>query len=905
LKKLNQTVRFVSIVLAAGVFAMGAVPDTAAQQLSAAASTLMELPGVGITEVHEEHVHYGLMASSQDDPNVIVDPNLYSYLTWRSTNFGRGGRATAVAGTPDDQFTFFAGYTGGGVWKTADAGLTWDNISDGYFNVGSIGDIKVAPSDPNVIWVGTGSGCPRGNISTGDGIYRSTDGGKTWTHVWNPGFVQVPEMVVDPFDPDHLYAAVLGDIFGAGPVRGIYETKDGGQGWDQILYISEDTGFNDIEMDPSNPRILYASAWTVYRKPWTIHSGSEEGGIYRSKDGGETWEKLSGGLPTGMVGKIDLTVSPPNPDRVWALIEAPNDRGGVYRSENGGNSWQRVNNNRDLQQRAWYYVHIYADPVDPDTVYALNTGAYKSTDGGVTFNNTLRSSHGDNHDLWINPNNPRIMVNGNDGGANVSVNGGRTFTAQGNQATAEFYRVTVDNDIPYRVYGAQQDNSTAAVQSAFGGGGRGGSDFYAVGGGESGHIAVDPRDSNVIWAGSYGGNFTRQDRNTGITRSVRIYADAETGQQAADMKYRFQWNAPIRISPHDPDTVYIMSQYVHRTRDQGVNWEVISPDLTTNDITRQGYSGGEGITRDNTGVEVYTTVFAFEESPLVPGLLWAGSDDGLIHISKDNGVTWENITPPNMVEGGTVNQVDISMHDPGRAHVAVYKYREQDYRPYIYQTSDYGESWRLLTPGTNGIPENHFVRTVREDPNRRGLLFAGTEFGMYVSFDDGAHWQSFQLNLPITPVTDMIIKDSDLIVSTQGRAFWILSNFSALSELDAVSDAPAHLFKPRTAYRGGGNRPEIQFFIAEGTTGMATLQINNSSGEKVSEFNGRIVTGGPTQIAGGRGGRGGRGGQVPGQGRRGTGGHQQDSEGQWGEAQVRHRASVPDGSVSVRAVSPE
>ncbi|MCP4245409.1 MAG: glycosyl hydrolase, partial [bacterium] len=420
----------------------------------------------------------------------------------------------------------------------------------------------------------------------------------------------------------HLYAAVLGDIYGPGPVRGVYETTDGGQSWDQILSISDDTGFNDIEMDPSNPRILFATAWTVYRKPWSIHSGSEEGGVYRSKDGGETWDKLSGGLPGGVVGKIDVTVSPPNPERVWALVEAPNDRGGVYRSENGGDSWQRVNDTRNLQQRAWYYVHIYADPVDPDTVYALNTGAYKSTDGGATFNSTLRPSHGDNHDLWINPDNPQIMVNGNDGGANVSLNGGQTFTDQMNQPTAEFYRVTVDNGIPYRVYGAQQDNSTAAV-AATGGGGRGGGGFYSVGGGDSGHIAVDPRDNNVIWAGSYGGNFTRQDRNTGITRSVRIYADAETGQQAADMKYRFQWNAPIRISPHDPDTVYITSQFVHRTRDDGVNWEVISPDLTTNDITKQGYSGGEGITRDSTGVEVYTTVFAFEESPLTAGLLWA------------------------------------------------------------------------------------------------------------------------------------------------------------------------------------------------------------------------------------------------------------------------------------------
>ncbi|MGD8818397.1 MAG: glycosyl hydrolase, partial [Acidobacteriota bacterium] len=661
---------YASLAFMVGAIAIGNAPISNAQeQLSATPNSVESaaaaLPGVTVTGVHEGHLHYGL-AAAQDDPNVTVDPEFFSYLSFRPTGFSRGGRATAVTGIPDEPFTFFAGYTGGGVWKTTDAGTTWENISDGYFGVGSIGDIKVAPSDPNVIWVGTGSGCPRGNISTGDGIYRSTDGGKTWAHVWSPGYVQIPEMVVDPQDPDHLYAAVLGDIFGPGDVRGIYETKDAGQNWERILFVSQDTGFNDIAMDPSNARILFASAWTVYRKPWTIHSGSDEGGIFRSKDGGATWDKLEGGLPTGMVGKIDVSVSPANPDRAWALIEAANDRGGVYRTDNGGDSWTRVNDSRNLQQRAWYYTHIYADPLDPDTVYALNTGAYKSTDGGRNFDTQLRPEHGDNHDLWLNPHDPNILINSNDGGANVSLNGGQTFSTEMNQPTAEFYRVAVDNAIPYRVYGAQQDNSTAAVQASFGGG-RGGSDFYSVGGGESGHIAVDPRDANIIWAGSYGGNFTRMDRNTGITRSVGIYADAETGQQAADMKYRFQWNAPIRISPHDPNTVYITSQYVHRTQDDGVNWEVISPDLTTNNAAWQGYSGGEGITRDSTGVEVYTTIFAFEESPLTPGLLWAGSDDGLIHISRDDGVTWDDITPPDMPEGGTVNQIDMSVHDPGRA----------------------------------------------------------------------------------------------------------------------------------------------------------------------------------------------------------------------------------------------
>ncbi len=870
MKKLPLPPRYVLLLSVALVVTVGAAPPTIASQVPGAGTSPAPalagghapaeaalLPGI-TSAIHGDHAHPLLAASPigatdgesapatnaapQDDPNTTVDPELLGFLSYRSTGFNRGGRSTAVAGLSGDHLTYFAGYTGGGVWKTADAGISWENVSDGFFNVGSIGDIKVAPSDPNVIWVGTGSGCPRGNISTGDGIYRSTDGGKTWAHVWSPGFVQVPEMVVHPADPDVLYAAVLGNIFGPNEERGIYKTEDGGQTWERILYVSDQTGFNDIEMDPSNPRILFATSWTVYRKPWTIHSGSDEGGVYRSKDAGATWEKLGGGLPTGMVGKVDVTVSPPNPDRVWALVEAPGERGGVYRSDNGGDSWSKINGERKLLQRAWYYIHIYADPVDPDTVYALNTGFYKSTDGGRTFPTSFSVRHGDNHDLWLNPNNPAYMVNSNDGGANVSLNAGGSWSEQMNQPTAEFYRVTVDDSIPYQVFGAQQDNSTAAMSAA--GGGNffgGGANFYAVGGGESGHIAVDPRGSDVIWAGSYGGSITRMDRRTGVVRNVRSYEDSQTGQQAADMKYRFQWNAPIRISPHDPDTVYHASQYVHRTRDAGVNWEVISPDLTTDDITKQGYSGGEGITRDNTGVEVYTTIFALEESPYTAGLLWAGSDDGLMHVSRDNGTTWEAVTPSDMPEGGTINMIDLSAHDPGRAHIAVYKYREQDFRPYIFQTNDYGASWTLLTDGTNGIPDDHFVRVVREDPNRRGLLFAGTEFGMYVSFDDGAHWQSFQLNLPVTPVTDMVITDDDLVLSTQGRAFWVLDNFSALSQLtDAIMDSPAHLFAPRTAYKGGRPGPQIYFWVAEGTTDEVRLEIVDPAGETVLERSGRV-----------------------------------------------------------------
>ena len=786
---------------------------------------------------------------ADSDPNVTLDPKAFEGLEYRHTGFMRGGRSTAVTGLPHDPLTYYAGYTGGGVWKTSDAGTTWNNISDGQFDVASIGDIQVAPSDPNVIYVGTGSGCPRGNISVGDGIYKSTDAGDTWTKVFAPGFVQIPEMAIHPDDPDTVYAAVLGDVFGPNEERGIYKTTDGGANWERILFVSDETGFNDIEMHPTNPRILYASAWQVRRTPWTIHSGSEDGGIWRSKDSGATWEKLEGGLPKGgsgqLVGKIDVTISPVKTDRVWALVEAPEPMGGVYRSDDGGDSWRPMSKERKLLQRAWYYIHIFADPVDADTVWAMNTGFYKSIDGGQTFPIALQPRHGDNHDLWINPEHPHYQISGNDGGANVSLNGGETFSEQMNQPTAEFYRVTVDDAFPYNVYGAQQDNSTAAM-AAIGGGsffGGGGSDFFTVGGGESGHIDVDPRNNKVIYAGSYGGTLTRMDRDKGTTRSVRVYEDAPTGQQAKDMKYRFQWNAPIRISPHDPDVVYTTSQYVHRTRNAGIEWEVISPDLTTDNEEYQLYSGSTGVTQDNTGVEVYTTIFAFEESPITPGLLWAGSDDGLVHISRDNGTNWQDITPKNIPAGGTVNMIDLSAHDPGRAHIAVYKYREQDYRPYIFQTNDYGANWSLLTPGDNGIPEDHFVRVVRENPERKGMLFAGTEFGMYVSFDDGDNWQSFQLNLPVVPVTDMVIKDNDLVLATQGRAFYVLDDFSVLSHLTPeVYEAPIALLKPSDGIMGGGAH-KIAFVVNEVSRDPVKMTITGPDGEVFFDKEGYVTEG--------------------------------------------------------------
>ena len=781
-----------------------------------------------------------VVSAAAADPNQVVDPGLFGGLQYRSLGFSRGGRSTTVAGVPSQPLTFYFGATGGGVWKTINAGLTWQNVSDGFFEAGSIGAIDVAQSDPNVIYVGTGSACPRGNISPGVGVYKSTDAGKTWTHVGLRDAGQVGRVRIHPTNPDLVYLAVLGNIFGPSEARGVYRSRDGGRSWDKVLYINDGTGVVDLAMDPGNPRVLYAAAWTVRRQPWTIDSGSKDGGIFKSTDGGDTWKKLEGGLPTDvLVGRIGITVSPANPDRVWAQVEAADNKGGVYRSDDAGKTWQRVNTTRALQQRAWYYTHIVADPQSADTVYALNVNFHKSTDGGRTFQ-TIQVPHGDNHDLWINPTNNKVMVYADDGGAGVSLDGGKTWTEQLNQPTAEIYRVTVDSRWPYRVYGAQQDNSTVSVPSvappSFSGGGV---DFYDVGGCESGHIAVDPRKPNIVYAGCYGGAISRKDTDTGISESVRVYPELQTGHRAADMKFRFQWNAPIRISPHDPDVVYHASQHVHRSRDAGHSWEVISPDLSRNDKTRQDYSGKSGITRDSTGVEVFGVVFALEESPVAKGLLWAGSDDGLMHVSRDAGKTWTNVTPKDMPEFGTVNMIDLSAHDPGRAHVAVHRYRQNDFTPYIFQTSDYGQTWRRLTTGKNGIPANHFVRVVREDPDRKGLLYAGTEFGMYVSFDDGVHWQRFQLNLPVTPITDMLVHRQDLVVSTQGRAFWILDDVTALHQVSGdVTKGQAWLYKPRAGYRSGTRGIPIHYYLPADATEPVKIEILDAKGAAVATFTG-------------------------------------------------------------------
>jgi photosystem II stability/assembly factor-like uncharacterized protein len=623
---------------------------------------------------------------------------------------------------------------------------------------------------------------------------------------------------------------------------------DGGQTWEKLLFVSEKTGAIDLAMNPKNPREIYAAMWRAERKPWTLVDGDEEGGIYKTTNGGNDWTKLESGLPNGLIGRIGLALSPTEPDRVWAQVTAEKGKGGLYRTDDAGETWTLINEDRNLQGRGWYYAHVTADPNDENTVWALNAGFFKSIDGGKSFTR-VRVPHGDNHDLWINPDDSKIMIQSNDGGANVTLDGAKTWTTQYNQPTAEFYRVMVDNRFPYRVYGAQQDNSTITVPSWSQGGITPKQYWYAVAGGESGHIAVDPDNPDLTYAGNYIGLIDRYDRATGHARNVIVYPEMADGVAPKDLKYRFQWNAPIVISPHDSKTVYHTSNYVHRTTDGGMSWETISPDLTKNEVEKQELPGTP-IQHDHTGVEVYSTVFAFQESPHAQGELWAGTDDGLVHLSKDNGQNWTDVTPKAMPEDGTVNMLDISAHQPGRVFLAVYRYRMDDFSPYIFRTNDYGENWDTLTGGANGIPETHPVRVVREDPDRKGLLYAGTEFGMFVSFDDGRHWQTLQLNLPHVPITDMLVHRQDLVIATQGRSFWILDDLTPLHQInDEIETSELFLFKPRDAHRiegrgfRGGRAPSprpagavVYYYLNEKPDEKLHLEILNNQGLVLRSF---------------------------------------------------------------------
>jgi photosystem II stability/assembly factor-like uncharacterized protein len=824
-----------------------------------------------------------------------VNPGYFAGIYYRPlTAFSRGGRVTAVAGVPSDQQTYYMG-SAGGVFKTTDAGATWVPVTDGQINVGSIGALAVAESDPNIVWVGTGTAEPRGNVSNGDGVYKSTDAGKTWQHMGLEKAGLVGRIKIHPTDPNIVFVAAVGNCFGPNKERGVYRTKDGGRTWESVLAISENTGAIDLTMASSTPDTIYAAMWAVRRLPWTIDSGSMDGGIFRSTDGGTKWTKLTNGLPTTvMVGKIGVSVTQSNPKRLYANIEAADNQGGVFRSDDGGDTWTRTNSSRNFQQRAFYYTRIFADPVDADTVYITNTGASRSTDGGKTFSGRP-TGHGDNHDWWINPKNNKAMIESNDGGAAVSLDAGQTWSTLNNQPTQEIYRIAVDTRWPYWVYGAQQDNSSVSVPST-----NVGPPNLNAGPGEAGYLAVDPRNYNVVYAGNYGGTLQRADGTTGISENVRVYADEETGQRAADMKYRFQWNAPIRLSPHSPDIVYTTSQFVHRSKDGGQNWEKISPDLTRNDKSKQDYAGGKGITRDSTGVEVYDTIFAFEESPVTAGVLWAGSDDGLLHISMNNGGSWTKITPTGLPEWSTINVIDLSPKNAGRAIVTAYRYLSADFTPYVYLTNDYGKTWKRIADGTNGIPAGHATRVVREDPDMPGLLIAGTEYGMYISYDEGAHWQSFQLNLPRVPVMDLKFYRHNLIVATEGRGFWILDDVPSIEGVKSIKTADsAVLFKPADAHRsagggrggGGGGAippPTFNYWFKDEPTSPVTLQVMDAAGTVVYTATGQPGSGTVAQppavvpdaamiaaAGAGRGGGGGAGGAAAataGQGRGGGGG---------------------------------
>ncbi len=771
-------------------------------------------------------------------------------LEYRNIGPFRGGRVTAVTGVTSQPNVYYFGATGGGVYKTTDAGVNWTPVSDGFFTTGSVGAIGVSESDPNVVYVGMGEVPIRGNVSHGDGMYKSMDAGKTWKKIGLGDTRHIGRVRVHPKNPDVVYVAALGHIFGPNDERGVFRTTDGGATWKKVLFRGNKAGAVDLILDPSNPNVVYAGFWEVYRTPYSLESGGPGGGLFKSTDGGETWKDITRnpGLPRKTVGKIGITVSPADPDRLWAIIEA--EDGGVFRSNNGGDNWVKVNEDRNLRQRAWYYTRIYADPKSVDTVYVLNTGFYKSNDGGRTYN-TISVPHGDNHDLWIAPNDPLRMINSNDGGANVSFNGGETWSEQ-DQATAQFYRVALDNDFPYHVYGAQQDNSTVRILSRTSGFGITTNDWQESAGAESGWLAPHPKDSNIVFGGNYGGYISRLDHRTGQNRNVTVWPDNPMGWGAEGMKFRFQWNFPLLFSPHDQNTLYAAGNMLFKTTNEGQNWQAISPDLTRNDRSKQGSSGGP-ITRDNTSVEYYCTIFTVAESPVQKGVIWTGSDDGLVHVTQNGGGKWDNVTPKEMPEWIQINSIEASPHLAGAAYFAGTMYKSDDFRPYLYKTTDFGRTWKKIV---GGLPDNSFTRVIREDPNRRGLLYAGTETGMWVSFDDGENWQSLQLNLPAVPITDLAVhkRDKDLVVATQGRSFWILDDLTALHQWrDAIADA--HLFKPEEAYRmegGGGRLPanasiggnppagaSIWFYLKEKPKGDVAIEILDSAGKSIKKFTSR------------------------------------------------------------------
>ena len=723
-----------------------------------------------------------------------IDEKLFGAMRWRQVGPFRGGRVLAVTGVPGEPNVFYFGAASGGIWKSTDAGANWQPIFDKE-SIASIGSIAVAPSDHNIIYAGSGEACIRGNISYGNGVYKTLDGGKNWKNVGLKDTQHIGAVIVDPKNPNIAFVAALGHAYGSNEERGLFRTTDGGANWQKVLFKDNKTGAIDVVFDPNNSNTLFASLWEVYRTPWSLNSGGPGSGLYKSTDGGSTWKRLEGhGLPDGIMGRIGVSVSGADANRVYALIE--NKDGGLYRSDDGGENWIRMNQDGRIRQRAWYFTHIFADPKSADTVYLLNTGMFRSTDGGRTFN-LLNAPHGDHHGLWIDPDNPERMINGNDGGATVSTDGGKTWTTQYNQPTAQFYHVITDNRWPYYIYGAQQDNSTIAIKSFDDDGVIGRQDWYAVGGGESGYIAPYPPDPNVVFAGAEYVT-TRFDKRTEQLVDISVLPLDPSGNGAEKLEHRFQWTSPLFVSPHDPNTLYNAGEVLFKSTNGGQSWSAISPDLTRNDKAKQKPSGGP-ITLDITSVEYYDTIFTAAESPVKKDMLWAGTDDGLVHVSTNGGQNWTNVTPKELAEWSMISIVEPSHYDAGAAYIAVDRHKLDDFRPYIYRTRDSGKSWSLIA---NGIPEGSYVRSVREDIKRKGLLFAGTETGAYFSVDDGENWQPLKLNLPTVPIHDLTIHDDDLIVATHGRSFWVLDNITPLRQIDASSaNSEMILYKPEPALR--------------------------------------------------------------------------------------------------------
>ncbi len=725
-------------------------------------------------------------------PSPAIDQKLFGAMKWRQVGPFRGGRALAIEGVPGEPNTYYFGAVAGGVWKTIDGGANWFPIFDKE-SISSIGAIAVAPSDHNIVYVGTGEYAMRGNVTYGNGMYKSLDAGKTWKNIGLKDSRQIATVVIDPKNPDIVLVAAFGHAFGPNQERGVFRTTDGGKTWTKTLFKDENTGAIDLAMDPHNPNVVFAAMWQARRQPWNFSSGGPGSGLYRSDDSGVTWKQLQGnGLPEGILGRIGISVSGADSNRIYASIENK-DAGGIYRSEDGGEKWTRVNEDGRFRQRAWYFSKVFADPKSPDTVYVLNTGAFKSVDGGKTFN-LLPARHGDHHGLWIDPENPQRLGNASDGGAIVSLDGGKTWTTQGNQPTAQFYHVAVDNAFPYHIYGAQQDNSNVCIASRTDTGIIEQRDWYPAGGGECGFVIPDPRDWHIIYSNSEG-YISRYDKTHEQAQDLSVLPLDNSGHGASDLIHRFQWVAPLVLSPHNPDTIYTAAECVFRSTDGGKSWSPISGDLTRNDKSKQQPSGGP-IQLDITSVEYYDTIFALAESPKQKGMIWAGTDDGIVSLTSDDGAHWTNVTP-KMPEWSTVDLIEASPHDANTAYVAVDRHKLDDIKPYIYKTSDAGKTWSTIT---NGIPDGAVVHAVREDPAKRGLLYAGTELGVFVSFDDGAHWQPLQLNLPVSPVHDLVVKDDDLVVATHGRSFWVLDNLTPLRQVNLQSTNPEGiLYQPQTA----------------------------------------------------------------------------------------------------------